>query len=271
MVLCTHTHTALFGVLSTSCTIVIRSVFVKLVPAVCLWSWCAQRLLPTVCLIIAECSALNTCGIFVICIALALSGSSTQHTWYAWGVRPATTDVCSAFSLWCQLWVCVCQALSHFRRQHFTFKVCPAPVRFGICSAVSARTGLFSAACSVFWSPWCDQCSQQTSGMWPELRASAVCGACSGLSPGHHSVVPLSACFQRHVYLLFVQPPVPDLLLTCCVLCDCSPWCGRYQLPDAFAIHKACCTAPVLLLLFSLCSVPDTSPLPSCSMLCVHC
>lgn len=271
MALCTHARMALFGVLSTSRTLVIRSVFVKLVPAVCLWSWCAQRLLPMVCLIIAECSALNTCGIFVICIALALSGSSTRHTWCARGVRPATTDVCSAFSLWCQLWLRVCQALSHFHRQHFIFKVCPVPVRFGICSAVNARTGLFSAACLVFWSPWCDQCSQRTPGMRPELKASAVSGACSGLSPGHHSVLLLPARSRRRVHLLFVLHLVPDMLLMCCVLCDCSPWCGWYQLPDAFAIHKACCTTSVLLLLLSLCWVPDTSPLPSCSVLCVHC
>lgn len=71
---------ALFGALSTSHTPVIRSAFVKLVPAVCLQSWCVRRLMPTVYLIIAECSALNTCGIIVVYTALALSVGSSAHT-----------------------------------------------------------------------------------------------------------------------------------------------------------------------------------------------
>lgn len=74
---CSYTH---FGARSTSHRLVIRSVFVKLVPAVCLQSWCMQRLMPTVCLIIAECSALNTCGIIVIYTALTLSVSSSAYT-----------------------------------------------------------------------------------------------------------------------------------------------------------------------------------------------
>ena len=145
-----HLH-ALFGVLSTRHALVIRSVFVKSVPAVCLRSWCVQRLMPMVCLIIAECSALNTCGIVVICTVLAHSIGSARHTRCAQGVGPAATDVCSAFSIWCQLWFRVCEALSNLHRQRFVFKVCPAPpVRFGICSVVSARTGPLSVVCSVF-------------------------------------------------------------------------------------------------------------------------
>lgn len=174
MAVCTRTRTALFSTPSTSHTLVNRSVFVKLVPAVCLRSWCVQRLMPTVCLIIAECLALNTCGIVVICTVLALSVSSTQHTRCARGVGPAAADVCSTFSIWCQLWFHVCQALSNLCRQRFASKVCPAPVRFGIYSVVSARSGLLSAACSVFWSPWCDQCSQQNAGS----AARAQCQCC---------------------------------------------------------------------------------------------
>lgn len=179
--LCTHTHTALFSVLSTSRMLVIRSVFVKLVPAVCLRSRRMQRLMPTVCLIIAECSALNTCGIIVICTVLVLSVCSTRHTRCARGVGPAAADVCSAFSLWSQLWFHVCQALSNPHRQHFVFKVCPVPVRFGIRNIVLAPA--CSLRCAQCFSPrGAISVHSRLLALWPALSASAACSACSGLS-----------------------------------------------------------------------------------------
>lgn len=138
-----HSH-ALFGALSTSHMLVIRSVFVKLVPAVCLQSWCVQRLMPTVCLIIAECSALNTCGIIVIYTALAVSVSSARHTPCSQGVRPVADDVCSTFGVWCQLWFHVCQARSSLSSQGVP-GVCSAwHLRRSPCSHQPALRGVLS-------------------------------------------------------------------------------------------------------------------------------
>lgn len=122
----------------------IKSVFVKLVPAVCLQSWCMQRLMPTVCLIIAECSALNTCGIIVIYTALTLSVSSAQHTQCAQGVHPATDDVCSPFSTWCQLWFHVCQALSNLSIQGVPCVCSTWHLRRSLCSHQPALRAVLS-------------------------------------------------------------------------------------------------------------------------------
>lgn len=216
-----HSH-ALFGMLSTSHTLVIRSVFVKLVPAVCLQSWCVQHLMPTVCLIIAECSALNTCGIAVICTVLALGVCSAWHTRCARGVGPATADVCSTFSIWCQLWFRVCQTLSNLHRQRFVFKVCLAPVKFGICSVVSARTGPFSVTCSVFWFLWCDQCSQQTSGT--VAGAQCQCGMqclqwARPAAPAACSLCPRTPCLLPQVCMLAACPASSPQYLMRCLLC----------------------------------------------------
>jgi len=214
--------------------------------------------MPTVCLIIAECSALNTCGIVVICTVLALGSAQVV----------CSECVCSAFSIWCQLWFCACQVLSNLCRQRFILKVCPAPVRFGICSAVSARSGPLSAVCSGFRSPQRDQCSQKTSGTVAGAQRQR-CIQClqwpQPTLPAHSPLAPTGVhahCSPR------VQPPVPDVLLACCALGCRSPWCARYKLPDAFAICRACCTALAGFLLFSLRSVPGASRLRSGSVLC---
>lgn len=138
-----HSH-GLFGVLSTIHMLVIRSVFVKLVPAVCLQSWCVQRLMPTVCLIIAECSAVNTCGIIVIYTALTLSVSSARHTQRAQSVHPAADDVCSTFSIWCQPWFCVCQALSNLSIQGVPCVCSTWHLRRSLCSHQPALRGALS-------------------------------------------------------------------------------------------------------------------------------
>lgn len=186
---------------------------------------------------------------------------------YARGVGPATADVSSTFSPWCHLWFHICQVLNNLYRQCFIFKVCSVPVRFGICSPVSARTSLLSAVCPVFWLPWHDQCSQQTSGtvVGAQCQCCVQCLQWAQLLLLTHSLLApagLCAC---------CVPPAPNMLLAWYVLCDRSPWCGQYKLPDAFAIYRSCCIALVVFLLFSLCLVPDASSLWSGTMLCAHC
>lgn len=175
--------------------------------------------MPTVCLIIAECSALNTCGIIVIYTALALSVSSTRHTQCAQGVHPAADDVCSTFSIWCQLWFVFakCSAIS-------PFKVRPVSVRFGICSTAYAHTSQLSVLCSVFWFLWCDQCSQHTAGAERGAQCQCMCSARGGLSLGACSGVPTACSCCPHTPARSCRcEHMPSVLLTRSVLSKCSP------------------------------------------------
>lgn len=139
-----HSH-PFFGALSTSQMLVYQECVCQIGScSVCLQSWCMQRLMPTVCLIIAECSALNTCGIIVIYTALTLSVSSAQHTQCAQGVHPAADDVCSTFSTCCQLWFHVCQALSNLSIQGVPCICSSWHLRHSLCSHQPALRAVLS-------------------------------------------------------------------------------------------------------------------------------
>lgn len=195
--------------------------------------------MPTVCLIIAECSALNTCGI-VACTALALKCRQCLEPAVASGCgthRHRSLQVPSTLGVNCGF---VCQALSHPCRQPLVSKVCLMPVWFGICSVPSACTGLLSAVCSAFWFLWYNQCSRQGSGTVAGGRCQCH-RQCLLWMPTACSCCPHTPCLPPQKWVLAARPTASFQCLMLCLFAVCF----------VIATHGVLGTSSLMLLLFT--------------------